>query len=58
MFGHFQRNTQILRLIRLEFGWEESDKSGVMGGLCRVIRHLGSGMGARLRRVMAWRAKI
>ncbi len=31
MFGHFQRNTQILHLIRLEFGWEESDKSRVIG---------------------------
>jgi hypothetical protein len=37
MFGHFQRNTQILRLIRLEFGWEESDKSGVIGRI--VLNH-------------------
>jgi hypothetical protein len=26
--------------------------------LCRIIRHLGSGMGARLRGMMAWRAKM
>ena len=27
MFGHFQRNTQILRLIRLEFGWRNPIKA-------------------------------
>jgi hypothetical protein len=24
--------------------WEESNKSGIMGELCRIIRHLGSGI--------------
>ena len=30
---------------RIAPAWGESDKSGVMGELCRIIRHLGSGIG-------------
>jgi hypothetical protein len=34
---------ELFRLIRL-FPGEQSDKSGVMGELCRTVRHLGSGI--------------
>jgi hypothetical protein len=32
-------------LIQIEFGcWKEPDKSGIMEELCRIVRHLGSGI--------------
>ena len=34
---------ELFRLIRL-FPWRESNKSGIIGELCRIIRHLGSGI--------------
>src|SRR5947199_190164 len=43
MFGLFKKSVQFWGLVRL-LAWGESDKSGVMGELCRIIRHLGSGM--------------
>jgi hypothetical protein len=34
---------KLSRLIRL-LTWKESDKGGAMGELCRIVRHLGSGI--------------
>ena len=36
--------TELFRLIR-SLPSQSPDKSGVMGELCRIIRHLGSGIG-------------
>jgi hypothetical protein len=41
--GLFRRNAQFLGLIR-SLPSQSPDKSGVMGELCRIVRHLGSGI--------------
>src|SRR5207253_8837194 len=43
MFGLFKKSVQFWGLVRL-LAWGESDKAGVMGEWCQIIRHLGSGM--------------